>query len=296
MRVNTVYVDLLGAKIYQHQGRKYQTRVIEAGEGPVLILMHGGGGHAEAYSRNFRRLSAQYRVLAIDFIWHGLSSKPDFQAGNWLRQFTDQVLDLMDTLNIATASFEGESLGGWVAMDLGIRHPERVASLILNTAWGAKFDPKHVHEQTADLGTLLKTSVDALTYPDREKIRKRMEWLMAPEKVTEEIIEIRYQLWGRPDTSSALKAYYGHLFEEATDGYLFDETMIPRISPPTLVLWSEKNPLHGPDAARRLQHLIRGSELHIVANAAHWPQWEQDEEHDRVVLDFLNRTVAKGGH
>jgi pimeloyl-ACP methyl ester carboxylesterase len=129
--------------------------------------------------------------------------------------------------------------------------------------------------------------MDALEHPDRGKIRKRMEWLMAPDKVTDEIIEIRYQIWTRPDTNASLRTYYDHLFAETTDGFLFTEDMMSKIAVPTLVLWSEKNPLHGVDAARRMQQLIRESKLHVVANAAHWPQWEQPEEHDRVVLDFL---------
>src|SRR2546426_1049963 len=126
MNANSLYLDLLGCQVYIHQGKKYATRVIEAGAGPVLIMMHGGGGHAEAYSRNFARLARRFRVMAVDFIWHGLSSKPPFREGNWLELFTEQILDLMDSMGIRKASFEGESLGGWVAMDLGIHHPERV--------------------------------------------------------------------------------------------------------------------------------------------------------------------------
>ena len=295
MNQNSVYVDLLGCQVYLHRGAKYTTRIIEAGQGPALIMMHGGGGHAEAYSRNFARLARKFRVMAVDFIWHGLSSKPEFRSGNWLKQFTEQILDLMDTLGIAKASFEGESLGGWVAMDLGIHHPQRVDKLILNTAWGGKFDPKHVQEAHADLATLRKTSLDALEQPDRAKFRKRMEWLMAADKVTDEIIEIRYHLWSRPDTNRALKEYYEHLFDESCEDYLFDEAMMSRISRPTLVLWTDRNPLHGVDAARRLQQLVRGSELCIIKNAAHWPQWEQPEEHDEVVMQFLLGNPSPGG-
>jgi 2-hydroxy-6-oxonona-2,4-dienedioate hydrolase len=289
MNANSIYVDLLGCQVYVHPGKKYSTRIIEAGSGPVLIMMHGGGGHAEAYSRNIARLARRFRVMTVDFIWHGLSSKPPFREGNWLEQFTEQILDLMDSMGIRKASFEGESLGGWVAMDLGIHHPERVEKLVLNTAWGGKFDSKHVAEAHADLASLRKTSMDALEHPDRAKFRKRMEWLMAADKVTDEIVDVRYHLWSRPDTNQALKDYYERLFHPSCDSYLFDEAMMSRISSPTLVLWSDRNPLHGVDAARRLQQLIKGSELYIIKNAAHWPQWEQPEEHDRVVTEFLSK-------
>src|SRR4026209_213921 len=90
MNQNSVYVDLLGCQVYLHRGAKYTTRIIEAGQGPALIMMHGGGGPADAYSRNFARLARKFRVMAVDFIWHGLSSKPEFRSGNWLKQFIEQ--------------------------------------------------------------------------------------------------------------------------------------------------------------------------------------------------------------
>jgi 2-hydroxy-6-oxonona-2,4-dienedioate hydrolase len=287
MSQNSIYLDLLQCDTFVQKGNIYSTRVITAGEGPPLVLMHGGGGHAEAYSRNISRLATKHRVIAMDFLWHGFSSKPKFRAGNWLEQFSEQVLDLLDSMGIEKASLEGESLGGWVAIDLALRFPERVDKVILNTAWGCKFDPQHVREAAADLESLRKTSMDALNNPEKEKIRKRMEWLMSPEKVTDEIVDVRHGIWSRPDTNAALKEYYEQLFSPSTEDYLFDEAAIKRISVPTLILWTDKNPLHGIDAAHRLEKLIMGSRCYIIKNAAHWPQWEHAQEHDRVVLEFL---------
>lgn len=287
MSPNGIYLDLLQCDTYIQKGKLYATRVITAGDGPPLILMHGGGGHAEAYSRNIARLAANHRVIAMDFLWHGYSSKPPFRAGNWLEQFTEQVLDMMDSMDITKASFEGESLGGWVAIDLALRYASRVDKIVLNTAWGCTFDPAYVHEAATDLDALRTTSFDALNQPDKAKVRKRMEWLMAPEKVTEEIVDVRYRIWTEPETNASLKAYYDRLFDASTGDYLFDEQAIRRIAVPTLILWTDRNPLHGVDAARRLEQLITGSKCHVIEAAAHWPQWEHPEEHDRIVSDFL---------
>lgn len=284
---DTIYLDLLYADVCIVKGRRYETRIITAGDGPPLLLMHGGGGHAEAYSRNIARLASRHRVIAFDFLWHGYSSRPPFREGNWLEQFSEQAIDLMDALGIERAHAEGESLGGWVAIDLALRFPRRVDKLILNTAWGCRFSEEHVHEAAADLDALRRTSIEALEVPDPVKIRKRMEWLMAAEKVTDEIVDVRHRIWSRPETNAALRSYYEHLFSPSTDGYLFDEAAIARVQAPTLVLWTDRNPLHGIDAAERLQQLIAGAQLHIMRDAAHWPQWEHPDEHDRVVLEFL---------
>lgn len=284
---DTIYLDLLPCDKYVHVGNRYTTRTIVAGSGPALVLMHGGGGHAEAFSRNVARLASAHRVFAIDLLWHGYSSKPPFRDGNWLEQFTDHVLDFLNDMGVEKASFEGESLGGWIAIDLALNHRKRVDKIVLNTAWGCKFDPQHVHESGTDLEALRKTSFDALEHPDKAKIRKRMEWLMAAEKVTDEIVDVRHRIWTEPATNQSLRDYYEHLFSPSTDDYLFDENAIRRIDVPTLILWTDHNPLHGVDAARRLERLIAGSRCHIIADAAHWPQWEHPEEHDRVVKDFL---------
>jgi 2-hydroxy-6-oxonona-2,4-dienedioate hydrolase len=287
MAQNTIHLDLIKCDQFIHPSKHFSTRVIAAGSGPALILMHGGGGHAEAFSRNMEQLASKYRVYAIDLLWHGYSSKPAFREGNWLKQFTDHVLDFMDSMDIKKASFEGESLGGWIAIDLALHHKERVEKIILNTAWGCKFDPAYVEESSADLAALKTTSFDALNQPDKAKIRKRMEWLMAADKVTDEIIDVRYRIWTEPETNASLKTYYDHLFSPSTDEYLFDESAIRRIGVPTLILWTDNNPLHGLEAPKRLQELIAGSSCHIINDAAHWPQWEHPAEHDRVVLEFL---------
>ena len=130
--MSSLYIDLLGCETRYYQTAKYRTRSIEAGTGDVLFLMHGGGGHAEAYAKNVRRLGQHFRVMAIDSIWHGFSSAPPFPEKHWVKEFTRHVIDLMDHLKIEKASFEGESLTGWIAIDMALHHPERVNKIILN--------------------------------------------------------------------------------------------------------------------------------------------------------------------
>lgn len=287
--MSTIHVDLLGCEQHYVTTDKYRSRLIEAGNGMPLILMHGGGGHAEAYSRNMRRLATSQRPMALDFIWHGLSSAPPFAEGNWLKQFTDQVLDLMDYLQLEKADIEGESLGGWVCFDMAINHPDRVNKVIFNTAWGMKFNPGSVAEAEADLDSLRTTSLAALNNPSKENIKKRLDWLMPLGGATDELVAVRYALWTGEQTKQALLEYYARLFHPSCQEYLFTEDQIATITVPTLLLWTDRNPLHGPDAARHLSSLITDSRIHIVSGAAHWPQWEKPEEHDEVVLDFLVR-------
>ena len=295
---NSIHIDLLGTETRCVESRDYHTRVIEVrNDKPPLILLHGGGGHAETFSRNLNALAAVCRPIAMDFIWHGMSSRPPFSDGaagddvHWLRQFTLQVLDLMAALGLESASFEGESLGGWVALDLAINFPEKVDAIVLNTAWGIALDKNSVKEGAADLDALRETSVAALKNPTLETLRTRLEWLMPLGGVTDELVSLRQALWSIPETREALLEYYDRLFSPGIEDFYFGEPDIRTIQSPTLVLWTDKNPIHGVDAAERLHQLVEGSALHVMEGCAHWPQWERPEEHDAVVCQFLARAI-----
>lgn len=292
--MSSIHVDLLGTETRFIDTGRYVTRCISApGEGEHLFLLHGGGGHAETYSRNLTRLAKTGRPHAIDFIWHGMSSRPKFSDGaprareNWLTQFTDQLIDLMDHLGIEKAAIEGESLGGWIAFDMAINHPERTSKVILNTTWGMHLDPRYVHEGDMDLDTLRQTSVNALNNPTPELLRKRLEWLMPLGGVTDELVDLRRALWSIPETRAALIEYYERLFSPNISEFYWQETDIEKIACPALVLWTDRNPIHGVDAADRLEQIIPGAKKYIMRGCAHWPQWERPEEHDDIVSRFL---------
>ena len=168
------WVELLDANVYCLKGR-YTTRVIEAGEGEPLLLLHGTGGHAENYVRNIAPLARRHRVIAIDFLWHGRSQTSGFSP-EVLPPLVDQVLDVLDTLKIERAHIEGQSLGGWVAMLFALAQPRRLSRLILTTPMGyrpdegtvpgyAEHDPKAARE----------SNLAVLRSPTYENVKMRLE-------------------------------------------------------------------------------------------------------------------------
>lgn len=285
----SIWVDLLGSTV-GYRGIRYRTRVIEAGSGHPLVLIHGVGGHAEAYSRNVVRLGRTAHVLAMDLLWHGLSSKPPF-THSMIEAYGGQVLDVLDSIGAERADVEGESLGGWVTMWLALNHPDRIRKIILNTCAGVIY-PGGVSQERPQEGTQLlrERSLAAIRAPSRETIQKRLEWLMAsPERVTEELIGVRHFFYSQPETQAALTHVFENSFGGSSDPAAIPLTRLQLITQPTLVLWSDKNPGNGPDAGRKIAATIPGAQFHCIEDAAHWPQWEQPEEHDRVVAAFLSQ-------
>ena len=200
--MNTIWTDLLGSTI-RYAGTKYRTRVIECGDGEPLVLLHGGGGHAEAFSRNVVRLGRNFRAMAIDMVWHGLSSKPPFH-GETIAVYAGQVIDLLDTLGIAKAHVEGEAIGGRVALWLAIHRPDRVLKLILNNTGGVSFKEGSVKAQPESRGRYQTAASAAVENPTRETVRQRLERLMVtPDRVTDELVEIRYRFYSDSETNKA---------------------------------------------------------------------------------------------
>jgi pimeloyl-ACP methyl ester carboxylesterase len=289
--MNSIWLDLLGAQV-RYRGREFRTRTIEVGEqnADKLILIHGVGGHAEAYSRNLQRLGENYHAIAIDLLWHGLSSKPEFTT-DMVPMYARQILDILDDIGARKASIEGESLGGWVTLWLALNHPERVDKIVLNTTAGVNWNRDAVNiDDAAGANLLRERSVAAIKDPNRETIRKRLEWLMAsPDRVTEELIDLRYAIYTRPDTNASLANVFANSFLRGPAvKHGISESDLARLTAPTLALWSEKNPGAGADVGERLAALVPGARHYCINDAAHWPQWEKPEEHDRAVLAFLD--------
>ncbi|MFJ6984545.1 MULTISPECIES: alpha/beta fold hydrolase [unclassified Streptomyces] len=282
----TIWLDLLGAETKYYEG-KYRTRVLEAGTGDLLILLHGGTGHAETYARNILRLSEHFRVIAPDLLWHGFSSCPEFDPQDYPLRFVDQMIDLMDVLGVEKASIEGESLGGWVALATALRHPDRVHKIILNTTAGVAYRTD-LDMSPEDMKLFVQRSTASVAEATLESVRARLEWLMAAEHVTDELVRTRYDILQRPQTRESLQKVVRHglgLGEGAN--HRFPESAVADVTVPTLVFWTENNPGHGPEVGEHLASLIPGARFYCMKGAGHWPMWEKPEEHDTAIREFL---------
>lgn len=100
-----------------------------AGAGPPLVLIGGLGLDVSECGQLIDALATRYRVLAFDNRGAGRSDKPDVPYT--ISQMADDAAGLMRALGIERAHVVGMSLGGRIALDLALEHPQRVRSLIL---------------------------------------------------------------------------------------------------------------------------------------------------------------------
>ena len=111
----------------------------EAGTGPVIIMLHGGGPGATGWSnfqRNIGPLSERFRVLLIDL--PGFGKSDSVVINEPLSQFNARVLrDLLDTLHIERTHLIGNSMGGSIALNFAIDYPDRTDRLVVMGSAGA---------------------------------------------------------------------------------------------------------------------------------------------------------------
>jgi len=291
VQVKSYWDELLGASIYRLRA-KYVTRVIEAGNGEPLLLLHGTGGHAENYIRNITPLSRHFRAIAMDFLWHGRSQTEGFDE-EVLPPLVDQVRDVLDALGFARANIEGQSLGGWVAALFAIKYPERVRNLVLTTPMGYRPDegtvPAYVEQ---DLLPLRASSIKVLDDPTLENIRIRINRIVAdPGIVTDEAVGVRHAFYNDPAVNAVQHALnISYLGGPKPQQHILTDDLARRITARTLVYWGEKNATP-PELGRHLSEVIPDAEFFCAPNTGHWAQYENFEIHNREISRFLGATA-----
>ena len=269
---------------YDVQG--IRTRVIESGSGRPLIFLHGTGGHAEAYLKNIEAHAQHFHTYAIDMVGHGYSSAPDIDYD--MQCYVDFLVDFLDAIGANKAFISGESLGASVASWFAIAHPERVIKIVLNT--GILLPPSQ--QGAVELRDLLRRSRQAAATPTRSNIRQRLRWLVHREdSITDEIVEARYKIYSQPGRAAVLgkiaEKSLSALLEPEDKNKWYGRELLRRISCPSLILWTRFNPGQSAEEASEGANLIPNCQMVVLENSAHWPQWEEPHEFNRIHIDFL---------
>lgn len=258
-----------------------KTRYIAAGDPskPLLLLLHGTGGHAEAYSRNFASHAEHFYTVAIDMLGHGWTAKPDVPYE--IPAYSEHALAAMRALGYDKAYFSGESLGGWVASWIAINRPEVCERVVLNTAGGWTAHPEV-------MAKIIRLSIESVEHPTHENLRARLEFLMYDKSiVNDDLVETRRSIYAQPGFIEATRRILCLQDMETRRRNMFTAEQYGAIKSPTLVLWTSHDPTASVEEGREIASMIPGSRFKVIQDCGHWPQFEKTEEFDRIHLDFL---------
>lgn len=257
------------------------TRYLRSGESskPFLLLLHGVAGHAEAYVRNLAAHSEHFNTWAIDMLGHGFTDKVDHPLE--VKHYVEHIVDLLDTLDIERAYVSGESLGGWVTTQLAISHPDRVERIVLNTAGGSQADP-------TVMARIRSLSMAAAEDPSWERVKARLEWLMAdPADVNDDLIATRQAVYAQPGFVAAMDHAMALQDPTIRARNLITPSGYGSVTAPTLVLWTSHDPTADVSEGRRIASMIPQAQFVVMEGCGHWPQWEDTATFNQIHLDFL---------
>ena len=263
--------------------------VAEAGSGPAVVMLHGGGPGASGlsnYSRNIDVLAESFRVIVPDMPGYGRSDK-FFDHSDPFGFLADSIHGLLDDMGIQTAHLIGNSLGGAAALRLALDAPRRVGKLVLMGPGGIGMTRGLPTEGLKNL--LSYYSGDG---PSREKLATFIRTYLVYDgaAVPDALIDLRYQAsidpeviadppLRRPSGPTALRTLW------RMD--LTRDKRLRHLPTPTLILWGRDDKVNRPAGGPYLLDLMPNAELVMTSHTGHWMQWERAELFNQLVAEFL---------
>jgi 4,5:9,10-diseco-3-hydroxy-5,9,17-trioxoandrosta-1(10),2-diene-4-oate hydrolase len=260
--------------------------VAEAGAGPAVVMLHGGGPGASGvsnYSRNIDALAAHFRVIVPDMPGYGRSAKGVDQDDPF-GYLADMIRGLLDEIGIGTAHFVGNSYGGAAALRLALDTPHRVDKLVLMGPGGIGTTRGL---PTAGLKNLL--SYYGGDGPSRDKLATFIRTYLVYDgaAVPEDLIDVRYRASIDPAVVAdpPLRRPSGLRTLWRMD--LTRDRRLKGLATPTLVLWGRDDKVNRPMGGPMLFNMMPNAELVMTSKTGHWLQWERADLFNRLVVEFL---------
>jgi pimeloyl-ACP methyl ester carboxylesterase len=265
--VATGFADANGARLY------YEVY----GKGEPLLLIPSMGMNHLSWAEQVPVYANEFKVIVYDPRGTGQSSFPEgVQLTTAL--LADDAAALLDALGVDAAHVLGWSLGGMVAQEMALRHPEKVRSLILSAT--SPGGPHAAPVEDSVLAAFIAGMTQGVTAPNF------LEGWFSPGYLAEHRSEAIEQLHWQPDPEIPLQVLQAQLM--ATAGHdTYDR--LPSITAPTLVLHGSDDPMLPLEDGRILAERILGAELIVVDGARHAYMLEKQGEADAAVLDFLRQ-------
>lgn len=258
-------------------------------ERPTVVVVHGGpGGYDHSYLKPyFGRLAALAQVVYLDLRGHGRSDWGDPHEWSF-EQCADDVRRFCDALDIVHPLVLGHSMGGYVAMLYGARHPGHAGALVLQSTT-ARHDLERLVDGFRRVGGDEVADVARRVYGGGARVTEE-EWALCftafgphvPDR--DELARRTQNLELGPHGMELLRS--------------FDVVaQLERIDCPTLVCVGELDPITPVGAAQEIAAALAPglAQLEIVAGAGHFPWKDAPETYWEVVSGFVRSVYGRGG-
>jgi pimeloyl-ACP methyl ester carboxylesterase len=263
---------------------------VEAGEGPLIVLLHGFPEFWYGWRLQIEPLAAAgFRVVAPDMRGYNLSSRPDAVDEYDTGKLADDIRDLVHERGAESALLVGHDWGGTAAWATAMIHPEVVDRLaILNAAHPRQLSRGlHHSDQLRRSWYFFFFAVPELP----EAVVHANDWHFfrhflhdASPAYTAEEIEHYVEAWSQPGAATGMINYYRSSVRQSKGA---DAALRP-ISAPTLVIWGEDDGYLGTDLAEPDHDDVPNLDrVERLPGASHWVHHDQPERVNRLLVDFF---------
>jgi pimeloyl-ACP methyl ester carboxylesterase len=262
-----------------------RVNVIELGSGPPVVFIHGLSGSWQNWLEQLPVFARDHRVIAFDLPGFGASQMPREKIT--IRGYGHFVDALLDELGVSSAAVVGNSMGGFIGIELAIRFPERVERLVLVSAAGLSIEYLRNERALAVLGAIenrlaaysgwLASRSDALAR--RPGARRMIFGIVAkrPDRLPGPLVAEQVRGSGKPGFLPALDAL--------TDYPIRDR--LGEIACPTLIVWGAEDKLVPARDADEFARLIPNSRKVVWPETGHVAMLERPEAFNALVQAFL---------
>jgi pimeloyl-ACP methyl ester carboxylesterase len=243
-----------------------RTRVLETGDGPPVVVLHGWGGRIESMNPVIGCLSGHFRVVALDLPGFGESPPP---TGGWgTPDYAAYVRDVVGETGVARAHFLGHSFGAKTSLYLAATHPDLVEKLVLAGSPGLRGSPSPAvrAKRLVSKGARVAGRLGPVGRVLRDALYDR-------------IASKDYKEAG------ALRSILVNVVNEDLSH------LLPRVASPTLLVWGTGDDAVPVTHARIMERLIPDAGLVLLEGAGHFAYLEDPQRFCRVVRHFLGAPV-----
>jgi len=248
------------------------------GKGRNLTLIHGGGDNLNSWYNQVPVFSKKYQVLTYDVRGHGKTEMPKGPINTEL--WVKDLNALLQALKIKETILAGHSLGGGIALNFTLAHPDMVKGIILSNS-GLRPAPGNEEEMNR-MKAFTQRRIDLLRKEGLKiDVADRLKAMFSP---------------GFVEKNPKVAAKYKSIFlQNKLEGYLrVVEAMgvpdtsldLKGITCPVLVIAGEHDPYVNPTAGKSTQQAIQGAQLKILPSG-HAPEMEIPQEYNDTILGFL---------
>lgn len=262
----------------------HRLHYLEAGKGPLVLLLHGFAGSCEEWRPTVAWLAEQgYRAIAIDGIGFGKSDKPDDICYSF-ELYAQLYTDLLTTLGVEQCILVGHSFGGKCALATTIFHPQRISKLVIADSEGFIQIPFWMRKS----GVVPFMSKIFLWMSRNPKLfRMQMQGTFYdPSRITPEFeAQFRDMLYDEASSRALIQLSKCYDYHDLMRTGMRDR--LHEITCPTLIIWGAEDRVFSPHCGEAAHREIRGSCLVMLPHCGHYPHIERPREFRGPLAGFL---------